>query len=52
METELLNLMVVNLPNFTFAGIGMFALYRVIMRQWDHIESHCQCGEDDDEVTD
>jgi hypothetical protein len=51
METELLNMMIVNLPNFVFAFMWGYSQYRLINRLMDKIDD-CDCPSDAQQETD
>jgi hypothetical protein len=44
MGTEMLEIMLVNLPNFTGFAVGIVLMWRVVTRLLDYIQSDCDCG--------
>ena len=42
METELVKEMVINLPNFIFAGLAIIALYKICNRLLDEVVTTCR----------
>lgn len=52
MEGEILQMIVVNLPNFVFAAVALAGAYRVVMKQFGMIEDmtrRCKCDDVENE---
>lgn len=44
MELEILEVMLVNLPNFSGFFVGIILMWRIVVRLMDYIEKHCDCN--------